>query len=192
MQQFEEKDYTQRFSLSLWRKILRYAKDYYRDLRHLGVCMAITAGCDVVFPLMTSYAIDHFIPNLDHPGGTQGLPAFIAVYLMLLAVQVYSIFRFLYLGGKVETGTCYTIRKMAFRKLQELPFSYYDRMPVGYLMSRMTSDIQRLAETIGWSLLDLFWGVVMLVMCSVTMLTINWKLGLAVMVVLPPLVRYLL
>ncbi len=187
MQQFEEKDYTQRFSLSLWRKILRYAKDYYRDLRHLGVCMAITAGCDVVFPLMTSYAIDHFIPNLDHPGGTQGLPAFIAVYLMLLAVQVYSIFRFLYLGGKVETGTCYTIRKMAFRKLQELPFSYYDRMPVGYLMSRLTSDAQRLAETIGWSLLDLSYGVVMIIAASITMFSLNWRLTLVVLIVVPPL-----
>ncbi len=187
MQQFEEKDYTQRFSLSLWRKILRYAKDYYRDLRHLGVCMAITAGCDVVFPLMTSYAIDHFIPNLDHPGGTQGLPAFIAVYLLLLAVQVYSIFRFLYLGGKVETGTCYTIRKMAFRKLQELPFSYYDRMPVGYLMSRLTSDAQRLAETIGWSLLDLSYGVVMIIAASVTMFSLNWRLTLVVLIVVPPL-----
>ena len=106
---------------------------------------------------------------------------------MLVIVQVATIYAFLYLGGVIEVGVCYNIRQEAFHKLQELPFSYYDRMPVGYLMSRMTSDIQRLAETIGWSLLDLFWGVVMLVMCSVTMLTINWKLGLAVMVVLPPL-----
>ena len=123
MQQFEEQDYTKRFDLSLWKKILHYAKDYYRDLARLGICMGITAGCDVVFPLLTSYAIDHFIPNLNHPGGTEGLPAFIVAYLLLLAVQVYSIFRFLYLGGKVETGVCYTIRRMGFRKLQELPFS---------------------------------------------------------------------
>ena len=53
MQQFEERDYTQRFSLSLWKKILRYAKEYYRDLGKLAVVMAVTAGCDVVFPLMT-------------------------------------------------------------------------------------------------------------------------------------------
>ena len=115
------------------------------------------------------------------------MAGFIFLYAMLVIVQVATIYAFLYLGGVIEVGVCYNIRQEAFHKLQELPFSYYDRMPVGYLMSRMTSDIQRLAETIGWSLLDLFWGVVMLVMCSVTMLTINWKLGLAVMVVLPPL-----
>ena len=187
MQQFDEQDYTQRFSLSLWRKILLYAKEYYPDLIRLAVTMAVTAGCDVVFPLMTTYAIDHFIPNLDHAGTMEGLPGFIGVYLLILGIQVASIFYFLYLGGKIEVGVCYTIRKQAFRKLQELPFSYYDRMPVGYLMSRMTSDTQRLAETIGWSMLDLAWGAVMLVAASVTMLVLNWKMALMVMLVVPPL-----
>ena len=167
MQQFDEQDYTQRFSLSLWRKILRYAKEYYPDLYRLVFTMAVTAGCDVAFPLMTTYAIDHFIPNLDRPGSMEGLPGFVAVYMALLVIQVAAIFYFLYLGGKIEVGVCYTIRRQAFRKLQELPFSYYDRMPVGYLMSRMTSDTQRLAETIGWSLLDLAWGAVMLAAASV-------------------------
>ena len=187
MQQFEEKDYTQRFSLSLWRKILRHAKEYYPDLIKLAIVMAVTAVCDVVFPLMTTYAIDHFIPNLDHPGTMEGVPGFVAAYLGLLILQVITIFYFLYLGGKIEVGVCYTIRKKAFRKLQELPFSYYDRMPVGYLMSRMTSDTQRLAETIGWSLLDLAWGVVMLTAAGITMLALNWKMALIVMLVVPPL-----
>jgi len=60
-------------------------------------------------------------------------------------------------------------------------------MPVGYLMSRMTSDTQRLAETIGWSLLDLAWGVVMLVAAGITMFLLNWKMSLVVLLVVPPL-----
>ncbi len=187
MQQIEERDYTQRFSLSLWRKLLRYAGEYNKDLIRLMLVMGVTAACDVVFPLLTSYAIDHFVPNLSSPGGTEGLPLFIGAYLMVLVIQVIAIYRFLYLGGKVETGVCYLIRKQAFRKLQELPFSYYDRMPVGYLMSRMTSDTQRLGETIGWSLLDLAWGAVMIVASSVTMFLLNWKMTLVVLLVVPPL-----
>ena len=132
MQQFEERDYTQRFSWSLWKKILRYAKEYHKDLFKLIVVMGVTAGCDVLFPLMTSYAIDHFIPTETHAAETGNLPLFIVIYVALLAIQVAAIFYFLYLGGKVEVGACYTIRKQAFRKLQELPFSYYDRMPVGW------------------------------------------------------------
>lgn len=187
MQQYEEQDYTQRFNLSLWRKLLHYAKEFNKDLVKLFVCMALTAVMDVLFPLMTSYAIDHFIPHLDHPGGTEGLPLFIVLYLGLLALQVACIYFFLYLGGKIEVGVCYTIRRQAFRKLQELPFSYYDRMPVGYLMSRMTSDTQRLSETIGWSLLDLVWGVVMLIASCTAMFILNWKIALIVVLVVPPL-----
>lgn len=202
MQQTQERDYTQKFNLSLWRKILTHAKAYYPHLIALAVCMSISALADVLFPLLTSYAIDYLIP--ENPGEATGMVArmvasaatlfsgnltygFILLYAGILVVQVVTIFAFLYLGGVIEVGVCFNIRQEAFRRLQELSFSYYDRMPVGYLMSRMTSDIQRLAETIGWSLLDLCWGSVMLVMCSATMLTINWKLGLAVMAVLPPL-----
>ncbi len=187
MQQFEEQDYTKKFSLSLWKRLLKYAKEFHKDLYHLMICMTISALCDAVFPLMTTYAIDHFIPNLNHPGGTEGLPVFIVVYLLLTAVQVAMIFRFLYLGGKVECGVCHKIRTLSFRKLQELPFSYYDRMPVGYLMSRVTSDTQRLSETIGWSLVDMCWGTMMLVASGAAMFFLNWKLALIVMLVIPPL-----
>ena len=203
MQQVQEQDYSKKFNLGLWRSLLRHAKEYYPHLIALAVFMAITALCDVLFPLMTSYAIDFLI--VDNPDGKRdiigkiiefvgdalfrgsAMGGFIFIYIAILVVQVATIYGFLYLGSKIDAGVCYTIRKEAFHKLQELPFSYYDRMPVGHLMSRMTSDIQRLSETIGWSLLDLCWGAAMLVMCSVTMLSINWKLGLAVMVVLPPL-----
>ncbi|MEI3428911.1 MAG: ABC transporter transmembrane domain-containing protein [Christensenellales bacterium] len=74
------------------------------------------------------------------------MAGFIFLYAMLVIVQVATIYAFLYLGGVIEVGVCYNIRQEAFHKLQELPFSSDHRMPVGYLMSRMTSDIQRLAE----------------------------------------------
>ena len=159
MQSFQETDYTKRFDLSLWKKLLHIAKPYHKNLYIVAAFMSVSAILDVLFPMMTSYAIDNFITGQT----TQGIPAFIGVYLAMLAFQVISIFVFLRQSGYVETGTCYTIRKLGFQKLQELPFSYYDRMPVGYLMSRLTNDTQRLADTIGWSLLDLCWGAVFLV-----------------------------
>ena len=183
MQAFQEEDYTKRFDLNLWKKLLHIAKPFHKNLYLVGAFMAISAILDVIFPLMTSYAIDNFIIGQ----ATAGIPGFIALYLGLLAIQVISIFVFLRQSGYVETGTCYTIRRMGFQKLQELPFSYYDRMPVGDLMSRLTNDTQRLADTIGWSLLDLCWGAVFLVCCSVQMFLLNWKLALVVILVLPPL-----
>ncbi len=183
MQFQEEMDYTKQFDLGLWKKLLRYARPYYKNLLCIAIFMGICAGIDVVFPRLTGYAIDHFIAGQN----TEGLVPFILLYLGIIFVQIISVYIFLRNCGRVEVGVCYTIRKLGFRKLQELPFSYYDTMPVGYLMTRMTSDTQRLADTIGWSLLDLGWGAVFLLMCSIQMFVLNRKLALMIMVVIPPL-----
>ena len=179
----QEQDYTQKFSLSLWRRILNHAPQYKPMLLWLVLCMAVSALIDVAFPMMTRYAIDHFIAEQT----TEGLPAFIALYAFLTVTQVASIYCFLLLGGKIETGVCYEMRCQGFRKLQELSFSYYDKMPVGYLMSRLTSDSVRLSETVGWSLIDLSWGVVYLILSIAAMMSVDVRLTLLVLLVLPPL-----
>lgn len=183
MQFQEEQDYTKRFDLTLWKRLLKYARPFYGFLAALCVCMVINAVVDVVFPMMTRYAIDNFIAKET----VAGLGGFIALYLLLLLVQVLVIFGFQRCASKVEVGVCYTIRKLAFEKLQQLSFSFYDKTSVGYLMARMTSDTQRLADTIGWTLIDLVWGSVYMVLTAVAMLYYNWKLALLVLSVLPVL-----
>lgn len=183
MQSFQEEDYTKRFDLSLWKKLIHIAKPFHKNLFMIIAFMAVSAVIDVAMPMMNAYAIDNFIVGQT----MTGIGWFVVVYVALVSVQVGTIFGFLRQSGAVETGVCYLIRKLGFQKLQELPFSYYDRMPVGYLMSRLTNDTQRLADTIGWSLVDLCWGAVFLVACSVQMLALNWQLTLVVMLVLPPL-----
>ncbi|MEG0766181.1 MAG: ABC transporter transmembrane domain-containing protein, partial [Clostridia bacterium] len=183
MQFREEEDYTKKFDLGLWRRLLRYAKPYHKHLYAISALMLVSALIDAVFPLMTRYAIDHFITDRT----TQGIVSFVLLYVGALAVQVVAIFFFLRLSGRVEVGTSYLMRKMGFQKLQELPFSYYDRTPVGYILARMTSDSQRIADTIGWSLLDLVWGACYILFTGIAMFALQWKLALCVMLVLPPL-----
>ncbi len=182
MQAFREEEYTKNLDFSLWKRLIVLAKPFYRHLIGIMVLMLVSALLDVYLPMMNSYAIDVFIAN----NTTEGLAGFIVLYVLMVAAQVVTIFWFLTLSGRVETGMTYHIRSLGFHKLQELPFSYYDRMPAGYLMSRMTSDTQRIGETIGWSILDLAYGAVFLVACSVQMLVLNWRLALVVMLVLPP------
>ena len=125
MQSFQEEDYTKRFDLSLWKKIIKLAKPYHKNLLMTMLYMAVCALFDVVLPRMTGIAMDTFIAN----GTTEGLGWFAVAYITMVAVQVVAIFGFQLESGRVETGTCYTIRQKGFQKLQELPFSYYDRMP---------------------------------------------------------------
>ena len=183
MQAMQEEDFTKRLDLGMWRKLLHLAAPFRKNLWIIVLTMALSAGIDVAMPMMTTYAIDRFIT----PGVTQGIPLFAVLYALLVLLQVGCVFLFIRESGKVETGMCYHIRRLGFRKLQELPFSYYDRMPVGYLMSRLTNDTQRIGDTVGWSLVDLCWGAAYLVLCSVLMISQNAPLGLAVMLVLPAL-----
>ncbi len=183
MTAFQEEDYTRRFDLGLWKKLLKLARPFHRNLWIILATMTVSAGIDVALPWMNGYAIDTFIAGET----TEGLPLFAVIYVLLIALQVGVVFLFIRESGKVETGMCYHIRRLGFRKLQELPFSYYDRMPVGSLMSRLTNDTQRLGDTIGWSLVDLAWGSAFLVLCAVQMLVLNARMALIVMLVLPPL-----
>ncbi len=183
MTAFQEEDYTRRFDLGLWKKLLKLAKPFHRNLWIILATMTVSAGIDVALPRMTGYAIDRFIGEKT----SEGLVWFGILYVALIALQVGVVFLFIRESGKVETGMCYHIRRLGFRKLQELPFSYYDRMPVGSLMSRLTNDTQRLGDTIGWSLVDLAWGSAFLVLCAVQMLILNPGMALIVMLVLPPL-----
>ena len=180
----EDQDYTKKVDLSLWKKLFFHIRRHWKKMGVIGVCMGILAISDVIIPLLTRHAIDNYItPGL----GLRVLVPFALVYLVIIIMQVAAVFVFIFLAGQVEQGTAYDMRQKGFKKLQELPFSYYDRMPVGFLMSRLTSDTSNLSEAFGWGLVDLVWAVFFLVSCTVSMLIISWQLALGVLAVLPVL-----
>ena len=132
----QEKDYTQRFDLSLWRKLLRYAPRYKKHLIALAAFMGINALIDVAFPLLTSYAIDHLItdngaaPTFFMSRAVEvvqavlhctPLTAFIVLYVLLVALSVATIYVFLYLGSVIEVGVCYEIRSQGFQSCRSCP-----------------------------------------------------------------------
>jgi len=183
MDAFTEQEYTKGFDLSLWRKLLGYASAFKKDLILLAVVMTLVAAIDAIYPLLTRYAIDHFVT----PGTTEGLGLFILVYALLVAVQVVNIWIFIRTSGKVEVGLCYHIREKGFMNLQRLSFSYYDKTPVGWLMARMTSDIQRLSDILSWGFIDIAWGAAMMTFVVVVMFSLHWKLALLTLAVVPVL-----
>lgn len=184
MSAHQEQDYNKKFDITLWKKLLRFMKPYKKQLTLLGFFMAAVAGVDIIFPLMTKYAIDNFII----PQTFDGLLGFSIAYLALIIIQCINIFYFISLAGKIEMGVSYDIRKAGFEKLQQLSFSYYDTTPVGWIMARMTSDIRRLGEIISWGLVDSVWGFTLMTGIAGVMLVLNWKLALITLSVIPILV----
>ena len=68
MQGFQEEDFTKRFDLSLWKKLLIIAKPFHRDLIFVAVLMGMSALVDVLLPLMNAYAIDNYIARQSTAG----------------------------------------------------------------------------------------------------------------------------
>ena len=186
MTAFEEKTFARRVDFGIWRKLLGYAQPYRKHLAATVVIMIVIAVIDAAFPALTRYAVDSFIV----PGSTSGLGRFAAGYAGLVVVQAFLIWLFIAIAGAVEVGLCYDLRQRGFRRLQELSLHYYDSTPTGWIMTRMTSDTERLGETISWGVVDLMWGSTTMLAIAAFMLVMNWRLALVVLVVVPPLVIF--
>ncbi len=181
MSALKEQEYNKSIDFRLWKDLFRYIKPYRNRIIALIVVMMGSGGIDVIFPLMNRYAIDNFIVT----GRLGGLWIFAGIYAGLVALQAINVYFFIYIAGRIEMSLSYDIRKAGFKRLQELSFSYYDKTSIGWLMARMTSDVERLGATIAWSLVDLTWGGTAMIGGLIAMLYMNWKLALVSLAVVP-------
>ena len=182
-ERFEEQEFnTDHLDTKLWSKILKHFFVYKKDLTIIFISMILVAGVDIAFPFLNKLAIDYFVLG---NGDLSKLWPFGLAYGFLILVQVFVVYFFIKYTGKVEMQFAYDIRNQAFKKLQELSFSYYDKTPQGWIMARMTSDIGRLADIVSWSIIDLIWGSTLIIGVSIVMLIVNWKLALLVLIVVP-------
>lgn len=180
----QEKNYNDRkIDMKVWRRLIAYAlRTKGRVIRTMLVLLGV-AAVDLIYPLMTRYAINHFI----YPGVTEGIWLFAAGYMALVVAQSIGVFLFVKGACRLDRDISYAIRQEAFTKLQQLSFSFYDTTSVGWLMARMGSDVARISEMIAWSVVDLMWAATFALGVVGVLLWLNWKLGLLVLVVTPVL-----
>lgn len=185
MNYFEEEEYKEtKFDFAVWRKIFGHMAPFKKHIIIGMMAAVVLAGVDIVYPLINRYAIDEIIET----GQVENYPTFLGFYIVFITIQAVMVFTFIWNAGQVQQKLSYSLRKKAFRRLHELPFSYYDRTPVGWIMARMTSDSRNLADILSWSLIDLSWGLLMMIGIAVVMFIINFKLALISLSVLPLLI----
>ncbi len=185
MKQFAEKEYSSRFDFGVWKKILGFSRALFPVMGLLALFMTMVALVDGIFPQMTRYAVDVIVPALGSEDSAGRIRGFLAVFGILALVQAANVFVFICIAGMIEVRVCHTLRARAFAQLQDLSFSYYDRTPAGWIMARMTSDAQRLGDTVAWGLVDLVWGSIMMTVIVAFMFVMNWRLALVTLVFVP-------
>ncbi|QVK20510.1 ABC transporter ATP-binding protein [Mycoplasmatota bacterium] len=184
----KEQDYNDSFEFETWKKILRYLLPQ-RKLLIISIIIAIgIAFVETLLPLLNRYAIDTFLSGDFVKTESYKIIIFAVIYVLLVFVFAALIRLFIIYAGKIETSTAAQLREKAFRKLQKLPFSYYDKTPTGWIMARMTSDSRKLSNILAWGLIDVVWSFMLMIIIAIVLFIVNVKLALITLSVVPLLV----
>jgi len=168
----------------LMRRLLGYLRPYrWRVLVCVGLLLGAT-GATLVRPYLVRVAVDVHMAskNID------GLARVCILFTFLIVVE--ALFRYLqtlimsYVGQRVM----YDMRMQVFRHLQKMSLRFFDSHPVGRLMTRITSDVEVLNETLSVGVVTIFGDVFVLIGTVVATLLLDWRLALVSYVTVPLLI----
>lgn len=178
--EFEEKDYG-KLSTPILRRLLLLLKPHWRWVAGFLLSIALVSVIDAYTTYLSSQIIDEGI----RAGSRDAIVRIILIYGGVMLFQAFLSFGFIYLTGVLGERVRYDMRKQMFNHLQSLSLSYFSKTPVGWIMARLTSDTERLAELITWGLLDITWAIVNIATAAVFMFIINANLAMIVLAMLP-------
>lgn len=160
----------------------------YRKILLLNIVLGILSSlADSVYPLFNSYALNHFIAE----NTLDGLLHFVLAYGCILLLQVVDNFVSTYQCGRIEMMVDRDLRNAAFHHLQTLSFSYFNQNNVGYIHARVISDAGKIGELVAWRMMDLVWHGSYIVCVFCVMLTVNARLTLYLLALLPVAVIFI-
>lgn len=182
--EFEEEEFSTSFTGRTIRRLGGLLKPY--KLWVVGFLLTVMAvsGLDSYFTYLSARIIDEGIIAQN----VEVLTQIMAQYAALIVVQALFAFAFIYLVGILGERIRYDLRKKLFERLQGLSLPYYNRTPVGWIISRVTSDTDRVSELVTWGLLDVTWSTFNILTALFFMALINVQLTLIVMVIVPIIV----
>lgn len=182
--EFDEEEFGSQINTRTVARILGLVRPYWLWVVGFLAMIALTSVVDSYFTFLGKRIIDEGIVARNLPA----LYKLAGMYLSLILFQAVFVFMFIYLAGILGERVRYDLRKTMFNHIQKLSLSFFNRTPVGWLIARVTSDSDRVAELVTWGMLDTTWSVMNITTASVFMLIINWRLAVIIMAIIPILV----
>jgi ATP-binding cassette, subfamily B, multidrug efflux pump len=169
------------YDTALLRRLLGYLRPYRLLTVGAVVLLMLQSALALIGPRLTQHALDVAVPK--HDVGLLGLLAglYLATLILDLVVEYGGTLLTTYIGQRVM----YDLRMQIFGHLQRLSISYFDRNPVGRLMTRVTSDVETLNELFSSGVVTIFGDAFTLVAIMGMMLAIDWRLALVTFAVIP-------
>ncbi len=169
---------------------LKYLKHFYlyaqryKKTAYLGLAMMpISIACNLLFPWLVIEVIDKHLTA----GKLEGLYELVALMLMVLVFNYLADAFYSFFLRKTGELTVFDMRAALFKRVLELPRSYFDKTPTGVTLSRLTSDLEAIGESFVLGILGLVKDSINTVAVLIFMLFINWQLTIVVLLVFPPI-----
>ena len=191
----DEQAFQKQFDWALTRRILRHVWPYrWVALGALGLSLAIAAASQS-FPYLQRLAIDRFlVPRAGTETASWSVAARVdgvfrlaLIYLAVGAVEFVARYGFQYALVWMGQHVLFDIRRDLFAKLQRLSLAYFDRNPVGRLMTRVTSDVDAINQFITSGLVTLAQSIFVLLAVLGYMFVLDWHLALVATLAMPVL-----
>ena len=185
MTQYHEEEAIDRtYDARLMRRLLDYLRPYRMNVLAAMALIAVASVLQVSGPYLTKIGIDSYIVKKD----LVGLNKIVLVYLAIIIFGFLLGYIQTYLMQLTGQKIMYDLRVQIFTHLQKLPLAFYDKNPVGRLMTRVTTDVDVLNELFTSGVVTLLGDVLVLLGILVIIFWLNVKLALVAMSVIPMIV----
>src|SRR5580698_6553168 len=181
----------------LMRRLIRYLYPYKLAAFTSLAAVLIKAGSDVLGPYLTKVAVDRYMtaakPQTNpswlarhlSPDAFHGITQLATLYLCALVLSYCMDFVQTYLMQWTGQKVMFDLRRQIFRHLQHMHIGFFDRNPVGRLVTRLTSDVDALNEMFTSGVFAIFEDIFVLAGIVIVMLRMSWWLALLSFAVLP-------
>jgi ATP-binding cassette subfamily B protein len=179
----EEEVIGKAYDARLMKRLLRYLKPYKHHVVFAVVITIAYSGMGPLRPYLTKVAIDSYIER----GNIYGLFKIIGILFGVIAVQALLRYGSSYLTQWIGQKTIHDIRMQIFAHLQKLGVKFFDRNPVGRLVTRVTNDVEALNELFSSGIVMAFGDIFTIVWILTFMFSLSWQLALVTLTVMPVL-----
>src|SRR5512132_2399225 len=180
----EEEVLGKAYDARLMRRLLQYLRPYKAPVALALVAIISASILQLAQPYLTKVAIDRYIANGDLTGLNWIALAFLIILLASFALEYIQTYTMQLTGQRIM----FDMRMQIYGHLQRLDVRYYDRNPVGRMMTRVTTDVDVLNDMFTSGVVTVFGDVFTLVGIMVVMLMMDWRLALVAFSVLPLIV----
>ncbi|MFA6439187.1 MAG: ABC transporter ATP-binding protein [Bacteriovoracaceae bacterium] len=172
------------YDAQLMKRLVVYLRPYKWQVLSAILLSLAVSGLEAVRPYFTKIAVDVNIANKDKEGLLETTLLFLVLLMLRGIVQYYNA----YITQKIGQQTIYDLRMELFRHLQKLSMRFYDKNPIGRLITRVTNDVEVLNEMFSSGIVMVFSDVFMIVGIVWFMFAMNVELALLSLSVLPFLI----